>query len=153
MTQGNKGLLIRYVLFKSISEKCGDNVSIHPQVYIFNARELSVGDNVSIHPMCYIDATGRIQIGSDVSIAHGTTIMSTNHQYSDVNLPIKDQPIDLINTQIDDDVWVGAKVTILAGIKVESGSVLAAGAVITKDVSKHTIVGGVPAIEIKNRGV
>jgi acetyltransferase-like isoleucine patch superfamily enzyme len=151
MTKGNRGLLIRYILFKSIAKKCGDNVSIHPQVYIFCPQKLSIGDNVSIHPMCYIDATGGINIGNDVSIAHGATIMSSTHQYENLDVPIKDQPVDLLNTEINDNVWVGSKVTILAGIKVNSGSVLAAGAVITKNVSKNIIVGGVPAIEIKER--
>jgi acetyltransferase-like isoleucine patch superfamily enzyme len=150
MTNGNIGLLIRYILLKSIAKKCGDNVSIHPHVYIFNPQQLSIGDNVSIHPMCYIDASGGIYIGNDVSIAHAATIMSSTHQYSNLDIPIKDQPVDLLNTEIKDNVWVGAKVTILAGIQVGSGSVLAAGAVITKNVTPNVVVGGVPAIKIKD---
>lgn len=151
MTKGNKGLLIRYVLLKSIAKKCGENVSIHPQVYIFNPQRLSIGDNVSVHPMCYIDAAGKINIGNDVSIAHGTTIMSSTHRYDNMDIPIKDQPVDLLHTEIKDNVWVGSKVTILAGIKVESGSILAAGAVVTKNVSENIVVGGVPAKKIKER--
>ena len=77
MVKGNKGLLIRYVLLKTIAKSCGDNVSIHPNVYILNTHNLSVGNNVSIHPMCYIDAAGGVEIGNDVSIAHGVTVMSS----------------------------------------------------------------------------
>jgi acetyltransferase-like isoleucine patch superfamily enzyme len=151
MTKGNKGILIRYILLKTLAEKCGDNVSIHPQVYIFSPQKLSVGDNVSIHPMCYIDAAGKIKVGDDVSIAHGTTIMSSTHRYENIDVPIKDQPVDLLKTEIKDNVWVGSKVTILAGITVDNGSVLAAGAVVTKNISKNTIVAGVPAAKIKMR--
>jgi acetyltransferase-like isoleucine patch superfamily enzyme len=151
MTTGNKGLVIRYILLKSIAKSCGDNVSIQPGVYIFCPQNISIGHNVSVHPMCYIDAFGKINIGNDVSIAHGVTIMSSTHQYKDLKIPIKDQPVDLLTTEINDNVWVGSKVTILAGVKVNSGSVLAAGAVITKTVEKDTLVGGVPAKKIKDR--
>lgn len=54
-TQGNKGILIRYVLLKTLAKQCGDNVSIHPDVYIFHPENLFIGNNVSIHPMCYIE--------------------------------------------------------------------------------------------------
>ncbi|MEK3806947.1 acyltransferase [Bacillus sp. FSL H8-0547] len=151
LTTGNKGLLIRYILLKSLAKSCGDNVSVHPGVYILNPQKISIGNNVSIHPMCYIDALGEINIGNDVSIAHGVTIMSSTHQYSNLKISIKDQPVDALKTDIYENVWVGAKVTILAGVEVNSGSVLAAGAVVTKNVERDTIVGGVPAKKIKNR--
>ena len=149
--KGNVGLVIRYALLKSIAKNCGDNVSIHPNVHIFNPENLSIGNNVSIHPMCYIDAAGEITIGNDVSIAHGTTIMSSTHQYHDYDTVIKDQPVDLLKTIVEDNVWVAAKVTILGGIHIKSGCVLAAGAVVTKNVDKNSIVGGVPAKKIKLR--
>src|SRR5690625_3257069 len=151
MTQGTMGLVIRYILLKSIAKQCGDNVSIHPQVYIFNIQKLTIGDNVSIHPMSYIDFSGEIIICNYVSIAHGTTIMSSTHRYESRDVPIKDQPIDLFSTEIKNDVWIGAKVMILAGVKVASGSILAAGAIVTKDTSANSIVGGVPAVKIKER--
>ncbi|WP_223280427.1 acyltransferase [Virgibacillus halodenitrificans] len=151
MTNGIKGIAIRYILLKTIAEKCGDNVSVHPQVYLFNPQGLSIGNNVSIHPMSYIDAAGKIKIGNDVSIAHGVTIMSSTHRYENRDVAIKDQSIDLLNTEIKDNVWVGAKVTLVAGVEVGSGSVLAAGAVVTKNISDNTIVGGVPAVKIKKR--
>ncbi|QBP43095.1 acyltransferase [Paenisporosarcina antarctica] len=149
--KGNKGLLIRYIFLKTITKECGDNVSIHPNVYLYKLKNLSIGSNVSIHPMCYIDSTGRIDIGNDVSIAHGVTIMSTTHQYGDENILIKDQPVDLLYTKIEDNVWIGAKATILGGVEVSTGSIVAAGAVVIKDVPIRAIVGGVPAKIIKYR--
>ena len=151
MTKGIIGIVLRYALLKSIAVNCGDNVAIYPGVYLLKPDKLIIGNNVSIHPMCYIDSTGGIVIGNDVSIAHGTTIMSSTHNYADVNVAIKDQGIKLLKTEIKDNVWIGAKSTILAGVVVESGSIIAANAVVTKNVPQNTVVGGVPARTIKLR--
>lgn len=148
-TKGLKGIAIRYALIKTIAKGCGDNVSIHPGCYILSAENLMLGNNVSIHPMCYIDATGEIEIGNDVSIAHATTIMSTSHSFSDVNIPIKDQEVIREKVVIEDNVWLGSKATILCGNTVKTGSVVGASAVVTKDVESYTVVAGVPAKVIK----
>ncbi|WP_366161300.1 acyltransferase [Bacillus infantis] len=150
MLKGKKGLLIRYVLIKTLAKECGDNVSIHPNVYLFNPQNLSLGDNVSIHPLCYIEALGGIDIGSDVSIAHGVTIMSTSHIFDKEDININNQGTISSKTVINDNVWIGAKSTILSGNTIESRTVIAASAVVTKDVSSNTVVGGVPANVLKN---
>lgn len=151
MTNGLRGLVFRYILLKTISAKVGDNVSIHPNVLMFSADKLSIGNNVSIHPMCYIDATGGVDIGNDVSIAHGVTIMSTTHKFSSSDLPIKDQGIELMKTELMDNVWIGAKATILSGVTINSGSIVGANSLVAHDVQQNTIVGGVPARIIKER--
>lgn len=151
MTKGIKGIVLRYALLKAIAIKCGENVSVHPGVYLLSPDKLIIGDNVSIHPMCYIDAGGGIVIGDDVSIAHASTILSTTHKFKDINIPIKDQGIDLFQTTIENNVWIGAKTTILCGNKISSGTIIAASSVITKDTKINTIVGGIPAKLIKDR--
>ena len=150
--KGQKGIAIRYIILKTIAKQCGDNVAIYPDVYIFDVQKLSIGENVSIHPMCYIDAgaQGSITIGDDVSIAHGVTILGFNHRYDIKNIPIKDQGNDEYDTNIENNVWIGAKATILAGVTIKETAIIAAGAVVTKDVESHSIVGGVPAKLIKN---
>lgn len=148
---GIGGLFIRYVLLKNVSLDCGVNVSIHPGVYLLNVSAIKFGNNISIHPMCYIDGAGGIEIGNDVSIAHATTIMSSEHNYDSIDIPIKDQGGTLIKTTVSNDVWIGAKAIILAGSKINKGSIVAAGAVVTKEVPQNVIVGGVPAKLIKNR--
>ena len=150
-SKGSLGIVKRYALLKSICKSCGDNVLISEGVYIFSPENLSVGNNVSIHPMCYIDATGGICIGNDVSIAHGTTIMSTSHKYDDVTIPIKDQGCDVGCVHIEDNVWIGAKATILMGRKLKEGCIVGANAVVTKDVENDCIVAGVPAKVVKKR--
>lgn len=150
-TKGVKGMALRYALLKSIAKQCGDNVSVHPGVYLLHPQGLSLGDNVSIHPMCYLDATGGLTIGSDVSIAHGCSILSTTHTYKDPSLPIKDQPFVSKETVLEENIWLGAKATILCGVTVGSGVVVGANAVVTRDVPANQIVAGVPARRIKER--
>ena len=150
-TKGIKGLLIRYVLIKCISPSCGINVSIHPNVYLFYPEKITLGNHVSIHPMCYIDASGGLSIGDNVSIAHGVTILSSSHNYNRVDVPIKDQGMYFAKTIISSNVWIGAKATILCGLKISSGSIIGANSVVTKDVSENSIVAGVPAKVIKYR--
>ncbi len=141
----------RWMLLKTLAISVGDNVSIHDHVYIFGIENLKIGHNVSIHPMCYIQASGGINIGNDVSIAHGVTLMTENHGYNDLDIPIKDQGMMRKPIIIHNDVWIGAKVTILCGKEIKSGAVVGAGTVVTKNVEKNCIVAGIPNKTIRTR--
>lgn len=149
--KGILGIGMRYVLLKSIAKNIGENVLINEGCFILHPEQISLGNNVSIQPMCYIDAIGGLNIGNDVSIAHNVTIMTSSHNYSDLNCPIKDQGVTSKLVTIQDNVWIGAKATILYGNRIESGAIVAAGAVVTKDVDANSIVGGVPAKKIRGR--
>lgn len=150
-TKGNKGIVIRYALLKSLASEIGDNVAIMPDVYLLHPECLTIGNHVSIHPFCYLECIGGVSIGNDVSIAEGTSIISFEHKYTDLTVPIKNQGIWKKAISIDDDVWIGAKSTILSGMRIEKGAIVAAGAVVTKNVEAFSIVAGVPAKKIKNR--
>lgn len=140
---------LRYIILKSRVKSCGDNVKIGTNVQILGWEKLSIGTNVSIHSNCYIDANGEIEIGDNVSIAHNSTILSTNHDWSDIAVPIKYNPVTYGKVSISNDVWIGCGCRILAGVYIQSRSIIAAGAVVNKDVRLKTIVGGVPAKLIK----
>lgn len=148
-TNGVFGLVIRYALLKNLVKKIGDNVSIQPGVFIFYFENIEIGDNVSIHPMCYIDAAGGLKIGNDVSIAHSSSILTSNHTWDDISLPIKYNTEELNEVTIHDDVWIGCGARILSGVKVASRSVIAAGAIVNKNIPSNAVFGGVPAKLIK----
>ena len=144
-TGGKTGIAIRYILVKTLAKNCGNNVSIKQYVFLENIHNISFGDNVSVHPFCYLEGSGGIEIGNDVSLAHNTSILSVNHTWENYEMPIKYNPIDHTPVKICDDVWVGCGCRIMAGITINSRSIIAAGAVVTKDVESNSIVGGVPA--------
>ena len=150
-TKGIKGIVIRYALLKTLCSGIGDNVAVYEDVYLHNPENIRFGSNVSVHPMCYIEGLGGICIGNDVSVAHGASILSTSHSFADYALPIKQQPLLTGKIVIEDNVWIGAKATVLMGRHIGSGSVVGTGAVVTHDVSPNSIVGGVPAKVIRER--
>lgn len=150
-SKGLVGIGIRYSILKSVAKSVGNNVSVFQGCYLLNPEYLKVGNNVSVQPNCYIDAEGNIDIGDNVSIAHGVSILSSTHNYEKLDMPIKEQGCTVRPVVIENDVWIGAKATILAGITVSSGAIIGAGAVVTHDVGKNQIVAGVPAKKIKER--
>lgn len=141
--------LVRFAALKTTLPECGDLVDIHRQCDLLGLANLRLGSRISVHPKCYIDATGGVRIGNDVSIAHHATIMSTTHTFTDGTVTIRDQPVASAPTVIEDDVWIGAGSRILAGVTIGSHSIVAAGAVVTRDVPSGVIVGGVPARVLK----
>lgn len=140
---------LRYALLKTMSKEAGDNVYIGKYVVLKNLSKIKIGSNVSIHDFTYIDGAGGLTIGNDVSIAHNCSILTTNHQWDDVETPIKYNKEKHQAVKIADDVWIGCGVRILAGVEINSRSIVAAGAVVNKNIEEKTIYGGVPAKRIK----
>ena len=101
--------LAREGLLHRVASGCGDLVDIRRFVTLLGVGNLTLGDRVSIHPYSYIDATGGISIGNDVSIAHSCTLMSTAHNFSSLDLPIRDQGISMASVSIGNGVWLGAE--------------------------------------------
>lgn len=93
---------------------------------------------------------GPVDIGSHVNLAQGITVTALNHNFSDTNKRIDEQGVSTNPVTIEDDVWVGANAVILPGVTIGEHCVVAAGAVVTKDVPPHSLVAGVPAKVIKN---
>ena len=93
---------------------------------------------------------GPVSIGSHVNLAQGITVTALNHNFDDAGKRIDEQGISTQQVTIEDDVWIGANAVILPGVTVGRHSVVAAGAVVTKDVQPYTLVAGVPAKTIKS---
>ena len=116
--------------------------------------DIILQDRVNIGFNCCISSSNRVNIGKDVLIA-GYTYISGGGNYSleKLDVPINQQ-YDFEGkggVEIEENVWIAAHVVILDGVKIEKGSVLAAGAMICKDVPEMSIVGGIPGKLLKNR--
>jgi len=112
---------------------------------------LKVGDNSNIGPGSYIGCSGYIEIGSRVMMGPRISLMGENHVFARTDIPMKEQGVRREFIKIEDDVWLGVNSTVLAGVTVGRGSIVAAGAVVTADVPPFSIVGGVPARILKSR--
>ncbi|WP_324553652.1 acyltransferase [Agriterribacter sp.] len=130
----------------------GDNCNILENVIIATyGGNIKIGNHTSINPFCVLYGHGNLTIGNEVRIATHTVIIPANHQFKDLDTPIRLQGIERKGIKIGDNVWIGAGVNILDGVNIEKNSIIAAGAVVTKDIKKNAIVGGVPARVIKIR--
>lgn len=92
---------------------------------------------------------GPVCIGNHVNLAQGITVTALNHNFEDVTRRIDEQGISTKPVIIGDDVWIGANAVVLPGVTIGRHCVVAAGAVVTKDVPDHSVVGGVPAKILK----
>lgn len=108
-----------------------------------------VGHNSELGTRCMIQSN--VKIGSNVIMGPDIKIYSRNHNYSDLKLPIQKQGKTQYKTVIGDDVWIGANVIILPGVKIGNHTIIGAGAVVTKNVQDYSIVGGNPGKVIKYR--
>jgi len=113
---------------------------------------LRIGDKVVFGAKntinCYMD----IEIGNDCIFADWIYMCDFDHRYEDMTIPIKNQGIVKSPVKLEGDIWIGEKSTILRGVTVGSGSVIASHALVNRDVPRNSIVGGVPAKVLKRRG-
>jgi acetyltransferase-like isoleucine patch superfamily enzyme len=114
------------------------------------AASLATGEHVFIGRGCIFDLTGRLEIGAGTMLAPGCFITDHNHG-TEPGSPIWQQPCMPGPVRIGAGAWLGARVVLLPGVAIGDGAVVAAGAVVTRDVAADTIVGGVPARLLRMR--
>lgn len=105
--------------------------------------DVIIGDHTRIG--LHNTVIGPVTIGNHVNLAQGITVTALNHNFENVELRIDEQGVSTNPVAIADDVWIGANSVVLPGVSIGSHSVVAAGAVVTKDVPAHSLVAGVPA--------
>ncbi len=110
--------------------------------------DVTIGDYTRIGIHCTV--IGPVCIGSHVNLAQGITVTALNHNFNNTQKRIDEQGISTQPVVIGDDVWIGANAVILPGVTIGHHAVVAAGAVVTKDVPDNTVVGGVPAKVLRN---
>jgi acetyltransferase-like isoleucine patch superfamily enzyme len=113
---------------------------------------IEIDDNVYVGPHTYVGGHGGCKIGRDCQIAGGCYIIAANHNFDDRSTPIRLQGYTKQGITIGEDCWFGNGVTVLDGVTISRGCVLAAHAVVTKDVPEYAVAGGVPARVLRFRG-
>lgn len=132
--------------------RIGDNFSSLGITYLFaNDGILEIGDNLSLNTNVHIGASfGKIVIKNNVSIGPNVVLRSADHGTAPGKL-INKQPHVGGTIIIHDDVWIASNAVILKNVELGEGCVVAAGAVVTKDVPPYSIVGGIPAKFLRSR--
>lgn len=131
-----------------IGKKVDKSFGLFPPFSTDYGQNITIGKNVFINSGCCFQDQGGIEIGDNVLIGQQVVIATLNHDLA-VNQRENMFPKPV---RIGNDVWIGAHATILPGVTIGNGAVIAAGAVVTKDVLSNTMVGGVPAKIIKKIG-
>lgn len=146
------GKYFRKILIKGIVSDCGKNANIHPSVYFGNGSKLILGDNIIVTPNAKIILGSTVTIGNDVQTGPDLLIITNNHNFDDATRPFREQGLSGKPVTIGDDVWIGARVTILPGVKIGKGAVIGAGSVVAKDIDSYGVAVGNPAKVIRYRG-
>ncbi|WP_431075144.1 acyltransferase [Microbacterium phyllosphaerae] len=144
---GDRTFISELAAVQTDTLELGDRTYIAANAYV--TGKVRTGRDCTINPSAIV--RGEIRMGDAVRIGAFASIIGFNHGFADTEVEIFRQPLTSKGIVIGDDVWIGSHVTILDGITVGEKSILAAGAVVTKDVPAGVIVGGNPARVIRSR--
>lgn len=143
---------VRIFCAKRIFKKCGKVSAINRKTYFGTGKDIVIGDYSSIGAYCVIP--NNTIIGRYVMMAPQIHIVANNHRHDDITRPMCLQGSQCSpppQTIIEDDCWIGVRVIMTPGRHIKRGSIVAAGAVLTKDFEEYSIVGGNPARLIMKR--
>lgn len=138
----------RKICYKLAGVKIGKGSTIHMWCNFYNPQGITLGEDTIVGNNAFLDGRAPLKIGNHVDIASEVLIYNSEHNVHDENMTAIEEPVE-----IEDYAFIGPRVIILPGKKIGKGAVVAAGAVVTHDVSAGKIVGGVPAKEIGDRKI
>jgi len=136
----------RKAIYKLSGVKLGKYSTLHMWTSFFEPKNISIGDDTIIGDHAFLDGRQKIAIGSHTDIASYVMIYNSEHDLESEEFTAREEPVE-----IGDYCFIGPRVIILPGVKIGKGAVVAAGAVVTKEVEAFQIVGGVPAKVIGER--
>ncbi len=136
-----------------------ENIEIGNNVYIghytiikgYYKNLLIIGDHCWIGQQCFLHAAGGLFIGKGVGIGPGVRILTSQHEATDIEVPVYFTPLKFERVEIDDGSDIGAGTIILPGVKIGKGVIIGAGSVVTHDVPDFEIWAGVPAKKLRTR--
>lgn len=137
---------IRNTIFQVAGVKIGRGSTIHVGCRFYQTNKITIGEGTSVGDRCLLDGRAKLSIGSHTSIASQVMIFNSHHDINDEWFSPVDGPV-----QIGNYAFVGPRAIILPGVTIGDGAIVAAGAVVTKNVASNAIVGGIPAVPIGER--
>lgn len=138
--------IVRYSYLKLFIKHLGRDVFIGRNIDVREPWNIVIGDNCVINKNVVLDGRGGLVIGSNVDIAQEVNIWSEQHDYNDDYHVLQKKKV-----VVHDFVWIASRATVLPGVTLGEGAVVACGAVVTKNINTMVVVGGVPAKEIGER--
>ena len=140
---------LRATFLRKALKSLGTDIEIESNVFFGDGRDIEIGSHIQINEDCWIR---NAKIGNYVMIAPKVMILNFGHITTSLKTPMIFQGKRVYKqTVLEDDVWIGARAIIMPGVRIGKGSIVAAGAIVTKDVEPYAIVGGNPARVIKYR--
>ena len=137
---------VRKIIYKLAGLKIGTGSTIHMWANFFQPKNIEIGEDTTIGNNSFLDGRNLLKIGSHVDLASEVMIYNSEHDLESSSFEAKTAPVE-----IGDYVFVGPRAIILPGVRISRGAVVAAGAVVTKNIGEFEIVGGVPAKTIGER--
>jgi acetyltransferase-like isoleucine patch superfamily enzyme len=137
---------VRHFFLKLQGLKKGKGSIIYSGFEIRGPKGVSIGNDTIVGHRSGLDGRNGLRIGNNVNISSHVMIWSMQHDYNDKNFAASGGPV-----VIEDYAWLSNRVIILPNVRIGRGAVIAAGAVVTKDVPDFTVVGGIPAKKIADR--
>ncbi len=147
---GKLSRAVREHVTRNIFKHSGTTFNVNRGAYFGTGINISIGNNSSIGRNCQL--ANDVTIGNDVMMAPEVAIFSVLHKTEDTTIPMRLQGnLTPKPVTIGDDVWIGQRAMIMPGVNIGNGVIIAAGAIVTKDVPDFSVVGGNPAKIIKQR--
>jgi maltose O-acetyltransferase len=142
---------VRAYLAAGMLDACGERVNVEHGAWFGSGRGIRLGDRSALGMDALV--IGPLTVGDDVMMGPRCLLVSDRHEISDTGVPMAQQgfgaPRPIV---IEDDVWIGAGVTVLSGVRIGRGSVVGAGSVVTRDVPPWSVAAGNPARVVRQRG-
>jgi acetyltransferase-like isoleucine patch superfamily enzyme len=152
-------------LHRSVEVRSPDRLTLGPHVHVDRGvllhcggmawsvpdAGIALGEHCYVGPNCVLFGGGGIELHAAVLVAPGVVIASHQHTFELAGIDIREQPLDFGRVVIERDVWIGANATILPGVRIGTGTVVGAGAVVSRDLPARVLALGVPARPVRNR--
>jgi maltose O-acetyltransferase len=141
---------LRRFFYRLSGIRIGAGSTIHMYMRLYDPRNIIIGDDTIVGEFAVLDGREKLIIGNHVALATGVMIYNSEHNIEAEHFAA-DEGIASASVAIGDYVFIGPRAILLPGVSIGKGAIVAAGAVVTKDVEPFTIVGGVPARTIGKR--